>query len=80
LRTLSLGRDRAVLLPVRFETLSYPLYLDNLMAVLQVLSKDLRPQLIEWTDLPPRLDAMARHSSGSARRFSSIRDSRLRVG
>jgi hypothetical protein len=59
----------SILLPVRLETLSYPFYLANLMAALQVLPKDLRPQLIERTSLLGRLDTVARRSSGSARRF-----------
>ena len=70
----------AIPLPVRLETLSYSFYLDNLMAAFQVLPKDLRSQLIKRTNLLARLETMARRSSGSARRFPSIRDSRLRVG
>ncbi|MDA1310990.1 MAG: hypothetical protein O2985_15480, partial [Proteobacteria bacterium] len=65
LRTLSLERDQAILLPVRFETLSHPLYLDNLMAALQMLQNDLRSRLIcclviERASLPPRLDTVAK--------------------
>jgi hypothetical protein len=65
LRNLELGRDHAVLLPIRFETLSHPLYLDNLMDALGTLPKNIQSRLvcnlvIDRTSPPPKLDAMAR--------------------
>lgn len=65
LRNLELGRDHAVLLPVRFETLSHPLYLDNLMDSLGTLPPNIQSRLvcnvvIDRTSPPPRLDAMAK--------------------
>jgi hypothetical protein len=65
LRNLELGRDHAILMPVRFETLSHPLYLDNLMDVLAALPGNVRTRLVcnlvvDRTSPPPRLDAMAK--------------------
>ena len=65
LRNLELGRDHAVLLPIRFETLSHPLYLDNLMDALGTLPRNIQSRLvcnlvIDRTSPPPRLDAMAK--------------------
>jgi hypothetical protein len=65
LRNLELGRDHAVLLPIRFETLSHPLYLDNLMDSLGTLPTNIQSKLvcnlvIDRTSAPPRLDAMAK--------------------
>ena len=65
LRNLELGRDHAVLLPIRFETLSHPLYLDNLMDALRALPRNIQSRLvcnlvIDRTSPPPRVDAMAK--------------------
>ncbi len=65
LRNLDLGRDHAVLLPVRFETLSHPLYLDNLMDALGSLPQNIRTRLVcnlvtGRTSAPPRMDALAK--------------------
>lgn len=65
LRNLELGRDHAVILPIRFETLSHPLYLDNLMDSLGTLPQNIRSRLvcnlvIDRTSPPPRIDAMAK--------------------
>jgi hypothetical protein len=73
LRNLKLGRDQTVLLPIRFETLSHPLYLGNLMDALESLPPALRGHLvcnvvIDRHSAPPRLDAVSkalkRHCKG----------------
>ena len=65
LRNLELGRDHAVLLPIRFETLSHPLYLDNLMDALGTLPRNIRTRLVcnlivDRTSPPPKLDALVK--------------------
>ena len=65
LRNLELGRDHAVLLPIRFETLSHPLYLDNLMDALGTLPQNIRTRLVcnllvDRTSPPPKLDALVK--------------------
>jgi hypothetical protein len=65
LRNLELGRDHAILMPVRFETLSHPLYRDNLMDALAALPGNVGTRLVcnlvvDRTSPPPRLDAMTK--------------------
>lgn len=64
-RNLTLGREQALLLPIRFETLSHPLYLGNLMDALESLPKNLRDRLvcnvvIDRGSAPPRLEAVSK--------------------
>ena len=60
-RSLEFVMDQVVILPIRFETVTHPLYLDNLMHCLRQLPDRLRVRLVcnlivDKTSAPPRLD------------------------
>ncbi len=65
IRNIERGRDHTVFLPIRFDTLAHPLYLDNLADALAGLPRDIRARLVcvllvDRTSAPPKLVALVK--------------------